>query len=318
MNTQNEGWFRLALDTTSIPYTYISDQKLGAMKDLRSQFDVIVLGPALADARRLVNGMPKRGQPIPWKATDLTPNFATSPDQTDDIRGGLGLEGVLAIRDFVERGGLFVTIASNASLPIDFGLIDGVSIQPARELKARGSVLMAAAADAKSPILYGYDEKLPVYFNAAPILDVNLTGGMGRGAGQGQGAGAPSRPSGRGGLNDPDVVQGRPPAPAAPPERPGAMSAEMMEFMRPYMPPPNERPRTVLKFADEKELLVSGMLAGGRELGGKPAILDVPKGQGHFLLFAINPMWRQQTQGSFMLLLNAAMNFQSLHAGRAQ
>ncbi len=316
LNTQNEGWFRLALETTHIPYTYISSQKLHDIVDLCSQFDVIILGPASGDSRRLVNGMPRRGDPMPWKTSALTPNFATSPDQTDDMRGGLGLDGLIAIRKFVEQGGLFVTIAGNASLPIDFGLIDGVTIQPARELKARGSVLLAASADEKSPVMYGYGEKLPVYFNASPIFNVSLTGGMGRGAGSGQGAGVPSRPSGRGGPNDPDVVQGRPPAPAAPPQRPGEMSAEMMEYMRPFLPPPNERPRTVLKFADEKELLVSGMLAGGRELAGKPAVVDVPRGQGHYLLFAINPMWRQQTQGSFMLLLNAAMNFNSLSAGR--
>jgi hypothetical protein len=211
---------------------------------------------------------------------------------------------------------LFVTIGGNVSLPIDFGLVEGVTVQPARELRARGSVLMAAAADSRSPVLYGYGEKLPVYFNASPILDVSLTGGMGRGGASAQGGGLPSRPSGRGGPNDPDVVQGRPPAPAAPPERPGEMSSEMMEMMRAYLPPPAERPRTVLKFGDEKELLVSGMLAGGRELAGKAAVVDVPKGKGHYLLFAINPMWRQQTQGSFMLLLNAAMNYASLGAGR--
>lgn len=316
MNTQNEGWFRLALETTRITYTYISDQNLARITDLRSRFDVIILGPSSSDARRLVNGMPKRGEPIPWESSNLTPNFGTSPDQTGDMRGGLGLEGLISIRRFVEQGGLFVTIAGNASLPIDFGLIDGVSIQPARELKARGSVLLAAAADPKSPILYGYGEKLPVYFNAAPIFDVNLSGGMGRGAGSGQDAGASERPSGRGGLDDPDVVQGRLPVRVAPPERPGEMSTEMMEAMRAYLPPPNERPRTVLKFADEKELLVSGMLAGGGELAGMPAVLDVPRGQGHYLLFALNPMWRQQSQGGYMLLLNAAMNFQSLNAGR--
>jgi hypothetical protein len=98
--------------------------------------------------------------------------------------------------------------------------------------------------------------------------------------------------------------------------RPGELSAEMMETMRPYLPPPHERPRVLLRFAQERELLVSGMLAGGRELAGKPALIDAPRGKGHWLLFANNPMWRQQTQGSFMLLLNAAMHFEHLGAGR--
>ncbi len=316
MSTQNEGWFRLAMETTGIPYSYISDQKLREIANLRERFDVIVFGPAPGDSRRVVNGMPKRGEPIPWKQSELTPNFGTSPDQTDDIRGGMGLEGLMNVRRFVEDGGLFVTIAANASIPIDFGLIDGVNIQAPRELKARGSVLDSVVADAKSPIMYGYGERLPVYFNAAPILDVNIAGGFGGGFGGGQGQGAAGRPSGRGGANDPDVVQGRKPTQAAPPERPGEISAEQMEAMRNFLPPPAERPRTVLKFAEEKELLISGMLAGGRELAGKPAIVDVPKGKGHYLLFAINPMWRQQTQGSTMLLMNAAMNFGSLGVGR--
>ncbi|HEU5452812.1 MAG TPA: hypothetical protein VFU76_12540, partial [Terriglobales bacterium] len=58
------------------------------------------------------------------------------------------------------------------------------------------------------------------------------------------------------------------------------------------------------------------MIENGQELAEKPAVVDVPHGKGHVLLFAINPMWRQQTQGSFMLVFNAAMNFDHLNAGR--
>jgi hypothetical protein len=72
----------------------------------------------------------------------------------------------------------------------------------------------------------------------------------------------------------------------------------------------------VLRFAGEKDLWISGMLAGGSELADAPAIVDVPLGRGHVVLFATNPMWRQETQGSFMLLLNAALNFDHLNAGR--
>ena len=61
---------------------------------------------------------------------------------------------------------------------------------------------------------------------------------------------------------------------------------------------------------------MSGMLAGGSELAESPAIVDVPVGRGHVVLFATNPMWRQETQGNFMLLLNAALHFDHLNAGR--
>jgi len=320
LNTQNEGWFRIALDTLQIPYQYISDQVIRDTADLRSRFDVIIFGPTPGSAQRIVNGIPMRGAPIPWLASPLTPNIGTSPDQTPDMRGGMGLQGLANLKRFMEQGGLFVTIANNASILIDYGLIEGVSIVQTRELQARGGVYNAVFADRRSPIAYGYDDKLAVYFNQSPVFQISLTGGMtfgGMGADEQRG-----RPSGRGSLNDPDIPQGRPYVPPAPrPEpRPGEeppIPEEVLESIRPFLPPPEARPRVVLRFADERDLLVAGMLAGGRELAHRPAVIDVPVGKGHALLFAINPMWRQQTQGSFFLLFNAMLNYEHLGAGRA-
>ncbi|MBY0503039.1 MAG: hypothetical protein K2X03_03955 [Bryobacteraceae bacterium] len=319
LNTQSEGWYRMEFDKLGIPYDYVSDHAL-RNPNLRAKWDVIILGPVPATAQRLVNGVPMRGgDPIPWKASALTPNFGTGPDQVDDIRGGMGLAGVQNIAQFVEAGGLFVTVAGNASLPIDYGLIDGVTIQTTQALNVRGSVVRSQVADELSPIAYGYSRTLPVYFNQAPVLNVRTTGLPG------ETAEAPAaRTSGRGSLTDPDIPQGRPyssPLPRAMPPAPGEeapASAEMLEQMRAYVLPEGQRPRVVLRFADEANLLVSGMLTGGRELALKPAVVDVPRGQGHFLLFANNPMWRHQTQGSFFLLFNALLNFNNLDAGRAK
>ncbi|MEK7408386.1 MAG: M14 family zinc carboxypeptidase [Acidobacteriota bacterium] len=319
IETQNEGWVRIALDGLQIPYQYISDQVLRQTPDLRSRFDVILFGPTRGSAQRIVNGLPVRGEPIPWQKSDLTPNIATSPDQTPDMRGGMGLEGLLNVKRFVEQGGLFITIAGNASIPIEYGLIEGVSITQTRELQAQGGVYNAVFADKRSPIAYGYDDRLAVYFSQAPVFQVSLTGGVGfRGFGAGEQRG---RPSGRGSPTDPDIPQGRPYVPPAPkPEtRPGEeppIPEEYLESVRAMLPPPEARPRIVLRFAEEKDLLVAGMLAGGRELAGRPAVVDVPLGKGHVLLFANNPMWRQQTQGSFFLLFNAMLNYDNLGAGR--
>ena len=60
------------------------------------------------------------------------------------------------------------------------------------------------------------------------------------------------------------------------------------------------------------------MLAGGSELANAPAVIDVPVGKGHVVMFANNPMWRHQTQGSFFLLFNAALNFNALDTERAE
>jgi hypothetical protein len=103
------------------------------------------------------------------------------------------------------------------------------------------------------------------------------------------------------------------------PTRPGeeGIPEEIRQFAAALIPPPNMRPRVVLRFnSSEKELLISGMLAGGSELAGKAAVVDVPVGKGHVVMFANNPMWRHQTQGSFFLLFNAALNYNNLGAGR--
>ena len=59
------------------------------------------------------------------------------------------------------------------------------------------------------------------------------------------------------------------------------------------------------------------MLAGGSELANAPAVIDLPVGRGHVVMFANNPMWRHQTQGSFSLIWNAVLNFDSLNTERA-
>ena len=42
------------------------------------------------------------------------------------------------------------------------------------------------------------------------------------------------------------------------------------------------------------------------------ALVDARLGKGHVLLFAINPMWRAATLGSYPLVTNAILNFDAL------
>jgi uncharacterized membrane protein YgcG len=331
-NTQNEGWFRIEFDRLQIPFSYISDHVIRDTPNLREKYDVILFPPVGGSAQSLVNGTPKRGDPIPWKQSELTPNLGFSPDQTDDMRGGMELRGVLNLQRFIEDGGLFITIANIAQIPIDYGITTGVSIQDARQLNARGSVFSATFADRKSPIAYGYGDSLPVYFSQSPLLNVaggfggggaGGGGGGGRGGGGGGGGGGAGglepRPSGRGSLTDPDIVQSMPQAGQRPAPRPGEEAAGEGPFGPQAVTPPALRPRVVLRFnPNEKELLISGMLAGGSELAGKPAVVDIPVGKGHVVMFANNPMWRHQTQGSFFLLFNAALNYNNLGVGRPE
>ncbi len=320
-NTQNEGWFRIEFDRLGIPYKYISVHEIRDTLNLREKYDVIIFPPVGGSAQAIVNGMPKRGEPVPWMKSDLTPNLGMSPDTTNDMRGGIELKGMGNLQRFIEEGGLFVPITTMASLAIDYGITTGVTIQEPRLLNTRGSIFNATFSDKKSPIAYGYGDSLTIYFSQAPLFNVSALGGGfgggGFGGGGGGGAAAGGRATGRGTLTDPDVIQGMPQAsPARPqPPNPDGIPAEMQQIVG-AISPPNMRPRVVLRFAsDEKNLLVSGMLAGGSELAGKPAVVDIPVGKGHVVMFATNPMWRHQTQGEFFLLFNAALHFNHLSAG---
>jgi len=176
-------------------------------------------------------------------------------------------------------------------------------------LRAPGTIVAATVIDKKSPIVTGYDETIPLYFSSSPVFRVGLT----------PEPPAETRPSGRGSKDDPDVPQGRPFVPL--PERPKPAAGE--EGFQPpedlpgnsdyAMPRPEDRPRVIVSFAKKADqLLMSGMLDGGDELAGKPAVIDAPRGRGHVILFACNPMWRQNTQGSYALVMNAIMNWDHL------
>ena len=144
-STQPDGWFRLALEECKVPYAYISDTTIRETPNLRDKFDVILIPPSAPNLARLINGVPERmmtdgsdaGAPIPWQKSELTPSFGDSPDQSADIRGGLGFAGLANLQKFVEDGGLLMPISSSSVLTTETGITDTVSIAPAPELHAR-------------------------------------------------------------------------------------------------------------------------------------------------------------------------------------
>ena len=116
-------------DQLHIPYDYIADQKLKTMTDLRSKYDVILFGPVGGSAQSIINGRPmmpatrfrSRGRPLrriwPERPTPLT------------ICGRAWASKASSnLHKFVEEGGLFITITGNATIPIDYGFVEGVSV----------------------------------------------------------------------------------------------------------------------------------------------------------------------------------------------
>jgi hypothetical protein len=314
MSTQSEGWMRIALDELEIPYDYVSVHEIRDNANLREKYDVILFGPSTSNVMSIIDGV-SGAKPIPWKKSELTPNIGVQ-DTTDDMRGGMELEGVLHLRDFVKEGGLFITLTNTSALPIHFGLASGVSIRTTTDLWARGSVFKANVSNKASPIVYGYDDSLGIYFSQAPVL--GLGGFGGRRMGMGFARGATGRPSGRGSADDPDTVQGRARdlgqktiAEFRKAEKEKRESEE--QPARRMQASSRVRPKTILSYTSKVEdLLISGGLAGGEELAGTPALMDATLGKGHILLFGFNPTWRNETHGSYFLLFNAMMNFKNL------
>ena len=320
-STQTEGWIRIALDNMKIPYDYISVHEVRDEPNLRQKYDAIILGPS-RNAQGLVWGLPMTGKPVAWKKTDVTPNIGIQ-DETEDMRGGLEFEGLLHLRDFVQNGGVFITLASSSNFPIHYGLTQGVSVKQTNNLLVRGSVIQAQFGDKTSPIRYGYGDEMGVYFNQSPVLQVSAggSGRRGRSGFGGGGRGGQTRATGRGTLGEPDIVQGRP----------RDMGKAGVEAFRERQKEEGQglggrgtaeqanqgpRPRIILRFhRDAKKLLISGMLAGGEELANTVAVVDVPVGDGHVVLFAINPMWRDETHGTFSLVMNSILHYDHLDAG---
>jgi hypothetical protein len=59
--------------------------------------------------------MPMWRNPIPWKVTPETPNI-TAFAQTDDMRPGLGYEGLMNLQKFVKNGGVYIGSVASAQL----------------------------------------------------------------------------------------------------------------------------------------------------------------------------------------------------------
>jgi hypothetical protein len=258
--------------------------------------------------------MPMYGNPIPWKTTTLTPNLGKI-DSTDDMRPGLGWTGLMNLQKFVQSGGVFITVDDTTDLAVSTGFTPGVSIARPSRLKAIGDILRMKTVDSASPIAYGYGDSLAMYCMNGPIFNLSSTVG-GRGGRQRQGP----RATGRGGPDDPDIVQGRPAVEA--PEVPSnevweaAPISDEQRRNNGGIIPPDMRPRVVLRYADTRDLFVSGLLDGGDEIAQHAAVIDAPYGSGHVILFSTNPFWRGQTKGSYFLVFNAILNFDNLNAGR--
>jgi hypothetical protein len=264
LRTQDEGWVRYAFDRLGVPYTYLNVQQLKD-RNLLSRFDVLVFPHVGNNPQQIVNGLPMVGPKVPWRRTAETTNIGVI-DSTDDVRPGIGLDGLTTLTDWIAAGGVLITEGPTSAVLTDYGVARGVTITPARQLRAPGTIVRGVFRDPKSPLAYGYADTLAVYFNQAPLFQVDTST-------------------------------------TVPEDQHADVTRDLARI----------RPRVVLAFHPKRDSLrLSGLLVAGEELAGRPAVLDVPVGEGHIVLFAIRPFWRWETQGSFALAFNALLHWNDL------
>ena len=252
-STQNDGWVRFAFDQLGIPFAMINKDHL-KKGNLKAKYDVIVFsncgGRSGAD---IVNGMdPDFRGPLTFVKSNEFKHLGT-PDSSEDITGGMRIEGVTNLQKFVEEGGLLIALQNPVRVPVDYGMVRGISIfDTSRDFYNPGSLLKSEVVNCKHPIVYGYDKEIPLYrSHSGPLL---------------------------------------------------RLSSEAEKFV-------------VVKYASEGEVCLSGIVKSPGEIKGKAAIVDVPVGKGHIVLFTFNPFWRDISRGNYMFVFNSILNYNDLGVG---
>ncbi len=314
LGTQTEGWWRLAFDKAGVPYSYISTQAVASEDDLRSKYDVIVFAPVgRGSSQEIINGMPMWGNALPWEKSDLTPNLG-SIDSTADMRPGLGYGGLTHLKSFVEKGGLLITCEDTAQFAIETGLAPGVNVATHDDARVVGTILNSVFVNPASPIANGYGSNLPVM--SANGMAFNVSNTLGRQSGRTLMDPYEHRPTGRGGPEESDIVQGRQLAeaevlPKVQPWQAKPLNEDQLRNNPQAIPVPL-RPEVILRFTDQKTLLLSGLLDKSASIAERAIVVNAHLGSGNVLLFANNPVYRGETIGNYDLVFNAILNFDHL------
>jgi hypothetical protein len=147
----DEGWTRWVFDTWAVPYVSLLDSVVRAGR-LKERFDVIVLPDQ--SPRGILEGLPAR-YPAPFS-------------------GGVGAEGVQALRQFVVDGGTLVALNGASRFAIQAlllpvrNVLEGVADD---DFFAPGS-LLRVNVDPASPLAQGMPAQTAAWFEGGPAFDV--------------------------------------------------------------------------------------------------------------------------------------------------
>jgi hypothetical protein len=170
--TQEVGWVRHAFDTSDIPYELIYKERVRA-GGLRAAFDVILVPHQATTGKALVYDVEAKGKPLPYRKDPRYPSLG-GYGESDDITGGMGLEGILELQEFVQAGGVLITLGGSSYMPAEFGLQRTVTAsRPSAAFYAPGPIVQAEIVQHEHPIFFGYQKPtMPVRYANGPLLQV--------------------------------------------------------------------------------------------------------------------------------------------------
>ncbi len=166
----DEGWTRYVLDDMGIPFKSLHNADIKGTKekkpDLRADFDVIIF--ADESAAQIKGTRPPSG-PGGESGTSRRPQSSTPPE----YEGGIGQEGVDALKAFVEKGGIMVTLNRACEFAIsDFSAPARNALQNVnRSQFFCPTSILRINVDNETPIGYGMPKEAAAMFVGSLAFD---------------------------------------------------------------------------------------------------------------------------------------------------
>ena len=167
-SNMDEGWTRYVLDDLEVPYTTIHNKDFKDKKDkpadLKEKFDVIVFASESPD-------IIKSGKPDP--KSRYARYYTEGPPE---YRGGIGKQGVEALKTFVSEGGILVALNDASELVIkEFNppvsdTLEGVS----REQFFCPTSILKLNVNKRSPIGYGFPAETAAIFSRSKAFRTSI------------------------------------------------------------------------------------------------------------------------------------------------
>jgi hypothetical protein len=275
-STQDEGWSRFTFEQRGIPYTSIDKDDLKA-GELRKKFDVILVPRMRGEASDFIYGIDSKFGPMPFTKTAEYPSHGT-PDATNDMTGGPGLDGMHQLQLFVDAGGVIITLDNSTKMIAETGIARELEPYQAQGLFHPGSFVTVKARKSNSPLLYGYPETFHVFRGNGPLYQVDKYN------------------------RDMMVMQyGTKPL------------KDEVEYTGPIMGMPDKKITKEKK--DEKKdppYVLSGMVRNEQTIIGHGGIFNVPQGAGRIIAFTFDPLHRYLNHSDAPLVWNALINWNHL------